>query len=156
MAVIMINIPRRKIYEAMLIFEDGMIEMNILLYSKENFEKFLKPFNQKGFKNIRKGYFESKALLVMFLENRKYNNENEFQNDLLKLVKSNKITNKHLMKNKNLPLGFKWTIKKVDFELEKVKRLKTMFVAKRLYKDFDKYNDYVPKILEIRRDFMKK
>ncbi len=156
MVTFMLNIPRRKIYETMLVFEDGMIEMNILLYNKNNFEKFLKTFNAEGYKNIRKGYFETKALLVMFLENRKYNNENEFHDDLLKLVRDQKMNNAHLMKNKNLTMGFKWTIKKIDFEFSKVRRIKTMFVAKRLYKDFDKFNDYVPKILEIRRDFMKK
>ena len=71
------NIPRRKIYETMLVFEDGMIEMQIMLQNKDNYKKFSKPFHDNGYPKIRKSYYEIKALLIMFLENRKYRRLNK-------------------------------------------------------------------------------
>lgn len=156
MVVMMPNIPRRKIYETLLIFEDGMIEMNIVLFNKENFAKYLDAFNDDGYKKIRSSYKEIKALLVMFLENKKFATNEEFEEELKKLVLDIKKTNRILMNNPNLSFGFKMTIKKMNFELNKFKSVNNIFIGKFLYKSFDRFNSYIPKILEIRRDHMKK
>ena len=77
------NIPRRKIYEIMLEYEDGMIEMQILLYNRDNFKKFRESFYDEGFPKIRISYKKIKALwMIMFLENRKYTSQEEFEKRL--------------------------------------------------------------------------
>ncbi len=58
----MTNIPRRKIYETMLEFEDALIDMQIMLYSQSNFEKFNQKFNEFSIKEIKRTYKEVKAL----------------------------------------------------------------------------------------------
>lgn len=155
MVVIMTNIPRRKIYEKMLIFEDAMIEMNIMLYNKDNFKKFSAPFNEEAYQKMKYAYKEIKALLVMFLENKKFTTEEEFEVELEKLAKQEKKVNKIIYENLNFPSGFKWILKRVNYEMKKFKTIPNYFWGKILYKEFDKFNHYIPKLLEMRRDHMK-
>ena len=149
------NIPRRKIYETMLQFEDGMIEMNILNFNQDNFNKFLESFLSQGYPKIRISYKEIKTLLIMFLEHRKYNTESEFKRDLIHLKNKEEEIRKHIWKNKNLRFSFKWQVSKIDRLLAKHRNIENLKTARKLYKEFDKFNDEIPKILELRRDFMK-
>jgi len=64
------NIPRRKIYETMLEFEDGLIELQILILSKINFEKYKDKY-LKTYPIIKENYYKILALFIMFLENKK-------------------------------------------------------------------------------------
>ena len=149
------NIPRRKIYEVMLEFEDGMIEMQILLYNRDNFEKFRESFYDEGYPKIRTSYKKIKVLMIMFLENRKYTSHEEFEKDLNHLKRNDENVKKHLWKSKNLPLKFKFLVLRIDYLMRKYPKINSLFIARILYRNFDKFNSQVPKILEIRRDHMK-
>lgn len=155
MVIVMTNIPRRKIYETLLIFEDGMIEMNILLYNPENFVKYSDAFNKDGYSKIRDSYTEIKALLVMFLENKKFHTDKEFEDELKKMIGNINEIEEVLLSNPNLPKNFKSTIKEMNLKLDEVKLIKSFEVCGELYNIFDKFNHHIPKILEIRRDHMK-
>jgi hypothetical protein len=155
MTIYMPNIPRRKIYETMLQYEDGMIEMNILIFNKDNFDKFISSFLDQGYPKIRISYREIKALLVMFLEHRKYSNEAEFKKDLTHLKNHDQEVRTQLRKNKNLSWKFKYLIFQIDRLLSKNHDIANLNLAKKMYSKFDRFNDEIPRILELRRDHMK-
>lgn len=155
MATFMTNIPRRKIYETMLEYEDAMIDMQIMLYNEENFKKYSKNFNQTSLLKLKETYKRVKALFLMFFENKKYEKEENFDEDLQKLIFTDKENSNELFKNKNLPKGFKQTVTTLDSKLTEIQRLSSFKGAKELYNDLDEFNHFVPKLLEIRRDHMK-
>ena len=99
----MSNIPRRRIYEVMLEYEDGIIEMQILIYSEENFEKYKEKFVQT-YERIKEAYLEILGLFVMFLENRKYPIGDDMMNDLKVMLKNMTEVKNRIYKNKNLPI----------------------------------------------------
>ena len=92
----MTNIPRRKIYEVMLVFEDGLIEMNILILNQENFAKFLEKFHNESYPKIIKSYHQIIALFIMFLENKKYEKEIDFTSHLNYLILNKKEVDENL------------------------------------------------------------
>lgn len=152
--MIMTNIPRRKIYETMLIYEEGLIDLQILIFSKENFEKFKDRFHKKEVPKINETYPMIKALMLMFLENKKYPLDTSFQKDLKELVLREKEVSKKLLENKNINSELKSTIKKLDQDIP-IKKIKTHKEAQEKFKDLDKFNSLIPKFLEIRRDSLK-
>ena len=149
------NIPRRKIYEEMLDFEDGLMEVDILQYNQENFEKYKQEYNEKSIEKMRVSFANIKALFIMFLENRKYQTEKEYLADLKDLIINTNETNKHLRKNKNFTIKQKYLFAKLDYIFNKHQVVKDLKHAKSSYKSFVKFNDEIPKILEIRRDNLK-
>jgi hypothetical protein len=149
------NIPRRKIYEEMLDFEDGLMEVDILQYNQENFDKYKEEYNKDSIEKMRVSFTNIKALLIMFLENRKYQTEVEYLADLKELIDNTSNTNKHLRKNKNFTIKQKYLLAKLDYIYNKHQVLKDLKHAKSAYKSFVKFNDEIPKILEIRRDNLK-
>lgn len=149
------NIPRRKIYETMLEFEDGMIEMQILLFNNENYNQFIEKFNDNAIKKMSNAYFDIKALLVMFLENTKYKTNEEFEKELQNLKNDNVLVNSKIKKNKNLKISFKFLIYRLDKIMQKVEKIDSYEHGKKIYKILDKFNHSIPKILELRRDMMK-
>lgn len=155
MVKFMTNIPRRKIYERMLVYEDGLIDMQILLFNEKNFENFQSKFNEEAWPQIVLSYKQIKALFLMFLENRKYEEENKFEEDLEFLTKEKKIVNEHLERDKNLGDKFFLIIKKLDKIVHEVKEIKTFEEAKKIYKVLDDFNHIIPLKLEIRRDKMR-
>ena len=58
--------------------------------------------------------------------------------------------------NKNVPREFKKTIRRMDFYLKKIRLISNYYFGKILFSEFDKFNDGIPPLLEIRRDQMKK
>jgi hypothetical protein len=149
------NIPRRKIYEEMLNFEDGLMELEILQYNQTNFEKFKDEYNKNSLEKMQNSFINIKALLIMFLENRKHQSEKEYNQDLQELIDNQKETNKHLRKNKTFSIKQKYLFAKLDYIFKKHEIMKDLKHAKSSYKTFVKYNDELPKILEIRRDNLK-
>lgn len=150
----MTNIPRRKIYETMLEFEDALIEMQILLFSQENYDKFKDKFNDKTYPEIKRTYFEIKALLVMFLENKHFEKEEDFRGELKYFIKNQKEVEAILKKDKNLKPQFKELYRKIEIELENGK-VESLEEGKEFFAKLDDFNDQIPKILTIRRDRMK-
>ena len=150
----MTNIPRRKIYETMLDFEDSLMDMQILLFNQKSFDKYKKPF-EESFKNLKETYKEIKALLVMFLENRKYPLGEDFAKDLKLLLKDENQINGHLFKNPNLKKDFIELCKNLDENLKKISKIQTLNEGLALFEKLDKFNSTIPKILEIRRDKMR-
>ncbi len=148
----MTNIPRRKIYETMLIYEDAMIDMQILLLSEENFEKFIKKFNKKSIPQLKSSFKEVKALLLMFLENRKYPLGKDFESDLKLILKDEKKCDRELLNNKNFPEKFKYVMEETNKTLEELKEIRNYKEAISIFETLDAFNSHVPKILEIRRD----
>jgi len=146
------NIPRRKIYEEMLKFEDGIIEMEILLYNEKNFTKYKNSYNKNTFHKMKQTYLNVKSLIIMFLENRKYPKEEDFLKDLKHLNETQKETDKILNKNININKNFKLTLNELNEEFHKIKIIQNLNQGKELFKIFEKFNNEIPKFLEIRRD----
>lgn len=155
MVTIMQNIPRRKIYETMLEYEEVMIELQILLYSEENFQKYIGKVNSDSLKELRRTYTQIKALLVLFFENKKFEQEEDYEQELTSLIEDESKSREYIIKNNNLPKAFIDTILTLEKKIKKFQTLKTIDEAKEFYEVLDTFNHYIPKILEIRRDQMK-
>ena len=154
MVQIMTNIPRRKIYETMLEFEEALMDMQIILYNEENFSKYMDMFNSKAKGELSVTYSKIKALLIMFFENRKFKEEENFEDELNKIISEN--TTQILVKNENLPKTFCDVLVNLDKKLKNIDYLiKDFNKTKEVYDVLDKFNHYIPKLLEIRRDHMK-
>lgn len=151
----MTNIPRRKIYEEMLEFEDGLIEMQILTFSQKNFEKYHKKFNEGGFSKIKASYKNIKVLLVMFLENKKFELDGGFEEEHEKLLKDDMKINQYINSRKSLPNKFKKVLYRIDKEVIPLDKVEDLEQTKEVFDMLDKFNDFIPKILTIRRDSMK-
>ena len=149
------NIPRRKIYETMLEYEEVMIELQILLYSEENFQKYIGKVNSDSLKELRRTYTQIKALLVLFFENKKFEQEEDYEQELTSLIEDESKSREYIIKNNNLPKAFIDTILTLEKKIKKFQTLKTIDEAKEFYEVLDTFNHYIPKILEIRRDQMK-
>ncbi|MCA9459090.1 MAG: hypothetical protein KC550_00915 [Nanoarchaeota archaeon] len=147
----MSNIPRRKIYEGMLEFEDGLIEMQILIYSHENFEKFGEKFILT-YENIKESYFKILALFIMFLENRKYPLGKEMEVDLNSILVDKKSILKLISKTENLPKEFIKICEDVENNFVKINPINTYDEGKKVFQSLDKFNHIIPELLTIRRD----
>ncbi|MEC8339658.1 MAG: hypothetical protein VXZ40_03465 [Nanoarchaeota archaeon] len=155
MVTIMQNIPRRKIYETMLEYEEVMIELQILLYSEENFQKYIGKVNSDSLKELRRTYTQIKALLVLFFENKKFEQEEDYEQELSLLINDESKSREYIIKNNNLPKAFIDTILTLEKKIKKFQTLDTLDQAQEFYEVFDTFNHYIPKILEIRRDQMR-
>lgn len=149
------NIPRRKIYETMLEYEEVMIELQILLYSEENFQKYIGKVNSDSLKELRRTYTQIKALLVLFFENKKFEQEEDYEQELTSLIEDESKSREYIIKNNNLPKAFIDTILTLEKKIKKFQTLETLDQAKEFYEVLDTFNHYIPKILEIRRDMMR-
>lgn len=149
-----VNIPRRKIYETMLELEDLLIDMNILLYSKDNFEKYKESFNQKIL-NLKKIYKKINSLFIFFLENKQFEKEEDFEKNLNYFMINGTERDQFLKKNKNLTKEFKEIIENLNIKLDLLTEIIDYEKTKQLFEDLDRYNSLIPKALELRRDFIK-
>ncbi len=150
----MSNIPRRKIYEEMLVFEDGLIEMQILTFSNDNYHKYSPAFNKEGFPKIKQAYLHIKGLIVMFVQNKKYEVDGGFDQDFGKIITDEESLNKKLNESKALPNKFKKVLFRLDKEVVPLEQVESPEQVKELYEMLEQFNDYIPKILTIRRDTM--
>ena len=150
------NIPRRKIYEKMLEFEDAMIEMHIMIFNEKNFQDYISNFNESTYLKLQTAYCEIKALFIMFVENRKYESEDAFEKDLNELAKNSIRVSEMIFKEKDFSLEFKKIVEDMDKGLNECKEISSLKIGKELYKKFDKFNSIVPLMLEVRRDKMKR
>ncbi len=148
------NIPRRKIYETMLEYEDGLIEMQILFLNEINFANFKNKFNTETILKIRDKYKEIKCLFVMFLENKKHIDAEEFKNDL-KYHLENEIEVKNIIKkDKNIPKRFYELCLELDNIFENTKSIDNIDEAKNIFEKLDEFNTIIPEMLVMRRDDM--
>jgi len=152
----MTNIPRRKIYEEMLVYEDVMISMQILNYNKENFNKFESKFHKKDIPTLKEAYKNLKALIIMFLENKKFPLGEEFDVEFNKLLADEIKINLLIKNNKNIKEDVKKTLHLIDTKIMKINEIKSLEESRKVYETLDKFNSAIPKLLEIRRDHMKK
>lgn len=151
----MTNIPRRKIYEEMLVFEDGMIDLQILTYNEDNFKRFENNFNTKSLPEIKKAYNAIKALMVLFLQNKKFESEEEYNTELQRLINNMEEVNETIMLDANIRSKMKKQIAKLDLELERFDKVNSVEDSIYLFEELDILNSIIPKFLEIRRDHMK-
>lgn len=147
------NIPRRKIYEHMLIYEENILELQILIRNEESFEKFYQTY-KNSYDKAKKEFYNIMSLLVLFFENKKYIDTEEFEGALKFHVENPLDTIKSIKTNKNLTKQQINIIKDL-FYLKIPKEIETLKVAKEIFKYFDEFNHIIPKILELRRDEMK-
>lgn len=150
------NIPRRKIYEEMLNYEEGLIDLEILLHDQEHWEKNIEKTNKQTIPKMFEKFINIKSLMIMFIENHKYKTEEEFKQELINYNTNQDQTNTSLQENKNLTKNQKETINKLNQTFKEHKKLETKNQAKTLYHTLVEFNDLIPKFLEIRRDHMKK
>ena len=149
----MINIPRRKIYETMLEYEEYLLELQILIRNENNFKKYKEEY-KNSYKNIIKSYQKIKALFILFFENKKYETEEDFEADVNYYIKEEKETNALIKKNKALSKDYLELQNLLDEEFKKKQEIVDINEGKNLFKKLDEFNSFIPKILEIRRDFM--
>jgi len=134
----------------MLIYEDGLIEIEILISTKKKIEDNIE-FLDNIFNQIEKSYFKIKALFILFLENKKFETDEKLNKELEKLVSQNLKINEILFENKNLNNDFKNSIKEIDKLFENKKNENDL---KEIFKKLDKFNHLIPDLLTIRRDKM--
>jgi hypothetical protein len=150
------NIPRRKIYEELLKYEDILIEIQILLYNEENFQKYYEKF-QKRIPELNEIFIKINSLLVLFFENKKFESEEEFKKELEELENNfNLKVIPHIKKNPNLQDRFKDLFDMIKDKIKNDENFNTYIKIKKIYEILDEYNHHIPKILQIRRDKMKK
>ncbi|MDA3856145.1 MAG: hypothetical protein PF569_07855 [Candidatus Woesearchaeota archaeon] len=150
----MINIPRRKIYETMLVYEEHLLEIQILIKNEKNFTNYQKEF-EESYIDLIKAYKRIKALFILFFENKKYETEDEFEADVIYYIKEEKETNKLLKENKNLTKNYLKLQKTLDETFENETKVENIKQGEELFIYLDKFNSYIPVLLEIRRDFMR-
>lgn len=150
----MINIPRRKIYETMLIYEEHLLEIQILIRNEDNFKKYNQEY-EESYKEIIKAYKKIKALFILFFENKKYETEEEFEGDVKYYIKEEEETNKLLKENKNLTKNYLKLQNLLDETFKNMKKVGNINEGEKLFISLDKFNSYIPVLLEIRRDYMK-
>ena len=148
----MSNIPRRKIYEELLIFEEGILELDRMSFNDEMFNLFKKEF-PNYIEKVEKSYKNIRSLLIMLFENKIYEKEEDFEKDLSYYYNNQKEIIQLIKKNKNLSKEFYENCLKIDKTLEDPKCEK--IAIKELLIILDKFNSAIPKILEIRRDKMR-
>lgn len=151
MAQFMTNIPRRKIYETMLEFEDALLEMNILIYNQENFDKFLDKFNEVSFEKLKINFLKIKALILMFLENKKYLETKDFEEEQKNLV-NNKNLYELVLKQKILSENLKKSITDIQTIILPKNKIENIEEAKQYFIYLDMFNSEIPRLLEKRRD----
>ncbi len=151
----MTNIPRRRIYETMLEYEDAMLELNIVLYHEENFQKYKKSFEEEKIPQLKEAFREVKALFFLFLEHRMFETKEELDYAIKKLLEEENNVDDYLLRNENLSKDFKSNMKDVEKVLKELKSLTTFEQTQKEFEVFDRFNSQVPKALELRRDHMK-
>lgn len=155
MAQIMSNIPRRKIYETMLEFEDALLGIEILTYSQKQYDSYSSRFIEENLPKMQKTFKEIKALLMMFFENEKFANEDEFNKKLQEHLSQLEDVESFLQENSYLPQKFKMTLPILKNKLEDHQKIVENFEkTKDNFELLDTFNHYIPKILELRRDEM--
>lgn len=150
----MTNIPRRKIYEKMLEFEDILMDMQILLLNEKNFEQRIDKF-EKRIPEIIDIYKEVKVLIVLFLENKKFEKAEDFQKTINEMKKQITLINEKIQQNKNITQSFLTNLKVLNEKLKQNFKIRTIQEGKILFEDLDEFNSHIPLLLEIRRDKMK-
>ncbi len=152
----MANIPRRKIYEELLEFEEKLMEIEILIQNEKNFEKFKDTYGKESFEKLKYSYERIKALFVMFLENKKYEKDEEFEGDLDYYIRNEQETNNYLQKDKNLKEGFKNLVSEMDKMFSNQKFIENLESGLKAVALLDEFDTIVPQLLQIRRDKMRK
>lgn len=151
----MSNIPRRKIYETMLEFEDALLGIEILTYSQKQYDSYSSRFIEENLPKMQKTFKEIKALLMMFFENEKFANEDEFNKKLQEHLSQLEDVESFLQENSYLPQKFKMTLPILKNKLEDHQKIVENFEkTKDNFELLDTFNHYIPKILELRRDEM--
>lgn len=151
----MSNIPRRRIYEKMLVFEDGMIDMQILIFNEANFKKFQNKFNKESLENLKDSYQEIKALLILFVENKKFKDDGSLDKYLEEIKNDSELTITEINNCKAFTNKFKKLLFNLDKNFLSVEKLESLEEAKKYYDLLDLFNDEIPRILTIRRNSMK-
>jgi type II secretory pathway component PulF len=151
MVKIMVNIPRRKIYETMLEYEDALLELQILIYSEKHYQEYKTKYNQNTLSRLQETYIEIKALLQLFIEHKTYESNEDFETELKELCKDTKALTQYLQQQKVLPKKFLEILPILDAKLE-VTELPSYEKTKDLFADLDVFNSYIPKILEYKRN----
>jgi len=151
--MIMTNIPRRKIYENLLEYEDSILEIKILTLNKDNYEKYVNKY-ETCINTLIKSYKKINALIIIFLENKKYKTEQDFEDDILFYQKNEIEIYKQIFKNKNFSNEFKNNLKYLNKEFEKFEKISYDFLIK-IKPKLELYNTQIAEILTIRRDKMK-
>lgn len=149
--MLMINIPRRKIYETMLEYEDALLDIQILILNADNFKQYHNLY-KNSIQKTAVEYKNIKSLLILFFENKQFQIQKEFEDELDYYMKNEGIVNESLQKQKNIPKAFKQVVLRLDKVFEEIQSIDTFEIGKEIFPDLDLFNSYIPKILEIRRE----
>ncbi|MFW6233700.1 MAG: hypothetical protein ACOC16_03925 [Nanoarchaeota archaeon] len=150
--MLMKNIPRRQIYEVLLEYEEFMLELQILLHNKENFQKYYDKYKD-SFEKIKYKYKKIKVLLLLLFENKIFDNEKDLIDEINYYMTNIEEVNQFIKKNKNLKKSFKSLVNELDVLFEK-SEIKSLQEGKSIFQVLDDFNNFIPKILEIKREKM--
>lgn len=147
----MTNVPRRRIYEAMLKYEEYLIEITVLARNEQSFNQHIHLY-KGSYQNLCAVYKTIKALLILFLENRQYESTSSTcDEDIAYYVKNEPETDKILHSTKYIPKEFKTLFEETDDLVKNQKSIETYEQAGTAYVTFDAFNHIIPRLLELRR-----
>lgn len=140
------NIPRRKIYETLLEFEEIILHIQFFVFKEEEFKE---NFQIKYLEKLEERYNFLKILIFMFFENKKYDSEDNFNLDFDMFFKKIDFIELKIYENKLLSKNFKSLIKNLNQLFENFFENKTSFmILNQIYSNCDFFNKEVVKILE--------
>lgn len=145
------NIPRRKIYEKLLEYEEHVLEIQILARDKESFKKFHDKYPDT-LKKAKQRYKEIKVLLVMFFEKLKPETEEEYTDLLSYYLINESEVDEILKKKRRLGSDFKKLLKSIDKIMKKYKNIDSYYDAKLIFEKLDEFNSQIPIILETKKE----
>lgn len=149
------NIPRRKIYERMLDFEDSMLKFQYLNLNEEHFNSFKETFFKENFNVLVESFLDTLAILVLFLENRAFKTEEEFENEFKYYLKNEGETGAILKKSKVISKDFFQAIINLREYCENPdKDFESLEYSREKFAVFDDFNKHIPELLTLRRDEM--
>ena len=148
------NIPRRRIYEKLLEYEEYVLEIQILARDKKSFELHHEKYPE-SLQKVKQKYKEIKALLVMFFEQMKPETEEDYDNLLTYYLVNENEANSLLKNKKKLNNDFKKMIREIDEMFEKTSSINSHSTAKEIFEKLDMFNTEIPLILETKKEEIK-
>jgi hypothetical protein len=148
------NIPRRKIYEKLLEYEEHVLEIQVIARDEKSFDLFHEKY-EESLPRIKEKYKEIKALLAMFFEQIRPETEQEYADNLKYYLENESETNSILKNKKRMKNDFKILVKEIDKMLEEHKTIKSHADAKYIFGILDAFNTEIPLILETKKEEIK-
>ena len=147
MGNVVAKLPRKFLLEEFRKFEKLLTEFENIIKSKKIFDEKIEDYLYENLDDKIYIFKRIKVLIVLFLEKYRAKYNNEFEAEILKLLKCEKEIDLKILRNQNLSYEFKDLIKQINRIYNNKNKLKNYEDVKILFLDFDKFNELLAKIL---------